>query len=891
MFEDNEAFIGQPKTQISSFATGIAAGPATALDEVGVQSLNFTTVSVTNAVSLFSVAPKITTAGTLEFVTAKDQNGKSVVVVHLSDNGGATAPDENMSADKTFTIVVQAVNDVPEITLPTAVTGREDQGLVTIAGFASNLRPGPVTALDEIDQTFTVNVVAMDPLAFSIQPTIGADGTLRYQTAADVNSNFTSRDLRVTVQLVDEGTAGPLPDTNRSVMQTFTAITTAVNDSPGFTLPQTTITVIEDNEAFQVPAVSLTTVPGFATNITTGPATAEDEASQIPTFEIINVSAGVIFGCATISSTGMLSFATASNKNGKAVVILRVVDNGPTVAPNVYASDRQTFTISITPINDAPLFDVPLDLTVIEDQGLVTKSGFATNVRRGPVGTDDENSQTVLFHVQAVNPSAFEIQPTIEVDGTLRFKTAANVNKLNSNLAVRVYLTDSGPNSPAPNSNTSVEKTFTIIVDPENDAPIADALSIAGTEDESLTISSVVILNGDVAGPTNDELGQELIITQVERTTALGGTVTPIFTGSAITSLIYRPAANAVGVDTFLYVITDNGVPSRSGTGTITITLAAVNDPPQFVKGADQVVLEDSATVTINGWATAILPGPPSALDELATQTVRFIVVADNSSLFSVQPSVSSTGVLSFKPAVDAVGSSSVTVQAVDDGFSPDANRSPKATFTITVTPVNDAPVFTVGTVVNVNEDSGAYSQTWATQIKPAAGLLSQPQTALDEIDQVVDFVLTLPAGAASLFAVAPSMSSTGLLTFTPASNAFGTVLVSVVAKDRGPAGTNDRNTSATQTLTIAIAPQNDAPRAVPDNYTTSETVVFNLNAPGLLSNDIDVDLPDDVIRVIPATLTSALGALGDHSPRRVDLLRSYQRAGHSSSNDRSKCR
>ncbi len=218
--------------------------------------------------------------------------------------------------------------------------------------------------------------------------------------------------------------------------------------------------------------------------------------------------------------------------------------------------------------------------------------------------------------------------------------------------------------------------------------------------------------------------------------------------------MIYTPAPNAVGTDTFLYVVSDNGTPSRSGTGTISIVLSAINDPPSFTKGADQVVLEDAPTISIPNWATNILAGAPSSVDEQATQVVSFIVTADNPALFEVQPTVSSTGTLSFKPAKDAVGSTGITVVAVDNGsnVAPNVNRSQPSTFSITLTPANDAPVFTAGPNVIVNEDSGVYNQNWATGIFPAAGLAATPPTATDESSQVVDFVVNVDKPLCSLF-------------------------------------------------------------------------------------------------------------------------------------------
>ena len=168
-----------------------------------------------------------------------------------------------------------------------------------------------------------------------------------------------------------------------------------MNDAPDFDLNQATVTVLEDNE--DVLGVAQTTFPGFATGIVPGPATATDEATQNLTFDFVSVSAPELFAVppAISPTTGDLTFTTAPHKNGVAVVVVRLVDDGPSSpAPNNNASVLRTFTISITPINDAPQFDIPSSIVVDEDAGLISQSGFATNVQRGPDGSDDENGPT-----------------------------------------------------------------------------------------------------------------------------------------------------------------------------------------------------------------------------------------------------------------------------------------------------------------------------------------------------------------------------------------------------------------------------------------------------------------------------------------------------------------
>ena len=67
---------------------------------------------------------------------------------------------------------------------------------------------------------------------------------------------------------------------------------------------------------------------------------------------------------------------------------------------------------------------------------------------------------------------------------------------------------------------------------------------------------------------------------------------------------------------------------------------------------------------SLEGIATNILAGPA---DEQATQTVTFTVTNNNNALFSVQPAIAANGTLTFTPALNAVGSATVTVRAHDD--------------------------------------------------------------------------------------------------------------------------------------------------------------------------------------------------------------------------------
>ncbi|GBC59603.1 hypothetical protein DENIS_0542 [Desulfonema ishimotonii] len=137
------------------------------------------------------------------------------------------------------------------------------------------------------------------------------------------------------------------------------------------------------------------------------------------------------------------------------------------------------------------------------------------------------------------------------------------------------------------------------------------------------------------------------------------------------------------------------------------VTVIPVNDPPEFTKGPDQTIPEDSPAQVIEDWATDVLPGPETATDE-ASQNLEFTVTNDNANLFSVQPSISPDGTLTYTPAENAYGTATVTVVLKDDGgtaFGGIDTSSPQE-FTITITPENDAPEVEVTVAEDYVENS-----------------------------------------------------------------------------------------------------------------------------------------------------------------------------------------
>jgi hypothetical protein len=462
-------------------------------------------------------------------------------------------------------------------------------------------------------------------------------------------------------------------------------------------------------------------------------------------------------------------------------------------------TNDNTANITINPVNDAPSFQIGATQTVLEDAGAQTVPNWVTSISPGPA---NESSQSVTFTVTNDNPSLFSAQPAVSPNGTLTYTPAPNANG-SANITVVAHDDGGTANGGA---DTSAPQTSSITVTAVNDAPsFTPGGDVTVNEDSGLY--SAAWATAISAGPAN-ESSQTVNFVVNNSNNALFSSQPAISTSGVLT---FTPAANANGTATVTVTLHDDGGTANGGVDTsspvtFTITVNSVNDAPSFTPGGDVTVLEDSGAYNA-AWASSISAGPPNE----SSQTVNFIVSNSNNALFSSQPAISAGGALSFTPAPNAFGSAVVTVTLHDDGGTANGgvDTSSSVTFTINVTGVNDAPSFTPGGNVALNEDSGAYSATWATAISAGP----------NEGGQTVNFVVTNDNNA--LFSSQPAISPSGTLTFQSAPNAFGSATVSVTLHDNGGTANGGVDTSATVTFTITINPVNDPPTAVADSFDT----------------------------------------------------------------------
>jgi VCBS repeat-containing protein len=140
-------------------------------------------------------------------------------------------------------------------------------------------------------------------------------------------------------------------------------------------------------------------------------------------------------------------------------------------------------------------------------------------------------------------------------------------------------------------------------------------------------------------------------------------------------SFTYTPAPNFTGTDSFTYRASDGAV--ESAPATVTITVTPVNDPPAAITDTATVAEDTTLTVAAPGvLSNDVDPDGDLLTAVLATDTTSgtLTLAPDGSYTYTPQPNFTGTDVFTYR---------------IDDGVT----LSDPVTVTITVTPVNDAPV------------------------------------------------------------------------------------------------------------------------------------------------------------------------------------------------------
>ncbi|MFT4924681.1 MAG: hypothetical protein ACI8WB_000764 [Phenylobacterium sp.] len=327
---------------------------------------------------------------------------------------------------------------------------------------------------------------------------------------------------------------------------------------------------------------------------------------------------------------------------------------------------------------------------------------------------------------------------------------------------------------------TSFEATVSIAVNSVNDAPVTTNDTIRVVDLTSTQILNVIANDDDVDGT----ISSISLITQPQNGT--------ISIDSTTLLLRYIPSAGFSGTDVFSYQLTDNDGAISAAT-TVTLTLDAINEAP--LANDDNVQTDEDQFITIE-----VLANDSDTDGQLIASSVQ-ITAPPSHGTANVRLS---DGAIFYVPTADFSGDDSFVYQVNDDQLA-----TASATVNIRINNLNDAPIATTQNL-STNEDNNL--------IVTLTGSDADGDNLIFNIDRYpVNGTLT---GQAANF------------TYQPNANFNGTDTLTYFVND----GTVD---SATATITITVAAQNDQPLAVNQTLLLDEDTAIAVTLGG---SDIDND-------------------------------------------------
>ncbi len=279
-----------------------------------------------------------------------------------------------------------------------------------------------------------------------------------------------------------------------------------VNDAPSFT--KGTDQTVNQNAGAQ-------SVPGWATNISTGPA---NESGQSVGFIVTNNNNALFSAQPAISPNGTLSYTPALNASGVAMVTVKIHDNGGTGNGGVDTSGSQIFTITLvatTKLTAATPADIWFGLKYSSDVGTkfdvkvevlkndtVVASRTISNVTLGSYASSTYNPSKAVLKKIDLSPISPPGVP-LGAGEQLKLKVYAKVNSMSSHSSAKATLWF---NIPGPVGDTSSHLHATI-------GGAADKYFLVGTSSNpatfalkktdpgsGLTIQSVDVIVDKVSG-------------------------------------------------------------------------------------------------------------------------------------------------------------------------------------------------------------------------------------------------------------------------------------------------------------------------------------------------------------------------------------------------------
>lgn len=366
---------------------------------------------------------------------------------------------------------------------------------------------------------------------------------------------------------------------------------------------------------------------------------------------------------------------------GSARITVRAIDSAGAFAEDV-------FQATVAAVNRPPAIQAPVTASVAEDHATPLHGISISDADAGAAAvTVTLSVPSGSLHVTPGLPGGLNVNEITGNDGTV-------VTLSGSMARINITLGDAGGPRYTPAANATAAQTLTIQVNdgghtgsggprtatatillsitPANDPPTArDDVFIGIAEDSTAHVLDV--LANDTILP---DIGEVLTITAVSAPDH-GGNVTI----GGVSTLLYFPAPNFVGTETFTYTIND-GTPGSDASATVSVTVDAVNnDPPTARDDLFTNIAEDSLGNVLDVLANdTTLPdiGEPLVLIDVG--------VPDQGGAAGIVG-----GELHYTPAPDFFGTETFTY-SINDG-TPGSDAT--ATVTVQVANTLDSPRIT----------------------------------------------------------------------------------------------------------------------------------------------------------------------------------------------------
>ena len=450
-----------------------------------------------------------------------------------------------------------------------------------------------------------------------------------------------------------------------------------------------------------------------------------------------------------------------------------------------------TATEALTPAMDSATFTLANTPPVaVNDSYMVDEdTTLTTTVATGVLNNDsDDNMQSLTAQlVEDVAEGTLELAIT----GQFTYTPSADFNGI-------VTFTYQAFDS----MNLGNTATVTITVNPVNDPPTAVDNEYTTDEDVELTGNVIVDDTGDGA---DDDGGDGGALSIDANTVPMSGTLELDSTGA----FTYTPAMDESGVVTFTYSISDGT--DTSNTATVTITINAVNDLPV----ATNDVYETDEDTPLSG--NVITDDTGNGVDTDGGDGGA-ITIDSHTPPMNGTFTISTTGAFVYTPTADFNGEVTFTYTLTDE-----MDVGNTATVTITVNAVNDLPT-AVDNEYTTAEDTDVMGNVILDDTGDGAD-----DDGGDGGPMLIDSNSNPASGTLDLVA-------SGAFTYTPAADFNGVVTWTY--------SITDGDVSNTATVTITVTAVDDDPRAMDDEYTTTQNVSIAVTdvMSGVLANDDEVD-------------------------------------------------